>query len=242
MVVSPPRSPGKGINGGDRVVSRDVNRGSYRVGSSRDGGERAVLSSPRRRGKGRSGGGGDDGGSSSSGGGDGDSGRSGRFFGNPRASEALNPSREARYRGGEGKSRMKRGSSSSFDFASAVGDIGSSGSGASRWNTWGDNTGIASWQKRSDRGGRMGEGRRVFVDHDIGGGGGDGDVMLETDGMVLFWKAPTCFAQWTTSYFKVDGVRSTNVYRGGKGSYTKRYLSTSHHNFRYGCRQGGVYW
>ncbi|CAM9972694.1 unnamed protein product [Scytosiphon promiscuus] len=50
-----------------------------------------------------------------------------------------------------------------------------------------------------------------------GGGGGGGrfgsasDCVRVTEGMVLFWKEPACFVQWTPCSFEVGGVRYCNA-------------------------------
>ena len=96
---------------------------------------------------------------------------------------------------------MRSDGSNGADRDRRLASTGSGGDGGAR---------VGGRQERSDRRGGRSERRRVLSDDGIGGGGGgDEDVVVETDRMVLFWKAPACFAQWTPSDFVVGGVRTS---------------------------------
>lgn len=264
LVGSPLRNMVKVTDGSGRRVGSPVgNRVRIRDrGGDGGGGGMEVLSCPRRREKkgckGGSGGGSGGGGGGGTGTGGGDGGRSGGVLETARASVQLGLSRKAGRSGGDGKSGMGCGKPV---ISGSLGRVISSGCGSSPGYS---GTGLGSRRGLGVRGTRLGsrdrlqQGRRhderPFVvnggmggggsygaDRGVGGGGrgGYGDAgVVETEGMVLFWKAPACFAQWTPSMFEVDGVRK-NIQMETQGYEKKTKIATPHDSSLWDLKSAG---
>eukprot|EP00903_Cladosiphon_okamuranus_P019175 g17637.t1 len=111
-------------------------------------------------------------------------------------------------RGGFKSSGRKRGEGGQFHGHGGGGGstVRSSGGQSFQWGRVDHvaGTGGGGWRGGGGGGGRR-RGDRAWIGD--GGGGFDDGSVRETAWMVLFWKEPACFAQWTPCSFELEGVR-----------------------------------